>query len=938
METVVPPEVTAELTQILSNLVLGDNQIRSNAENAVNERLATSPELYMLALAQFAMSADKEVVRTPASAFLRIRLNIPSQMRSFALVLLRRLLFRTQPNTSMTLYDHLSPNALAALERLLLRTLSSEPSQSVRTKAVDTICDVANNSMGRGRPWHALQNHAFSMTQSDDPNAREGAYRVLAGCPNLILDLEVPTVVSLLQKGLQDSQSVEVRLASLTASTTYLSSVEPHQLAQSLSLMYPILDTLPSLSNTHLPRFLSALTPLATSTPTLFAPHLPALLSFLSALLAPCADPGPTPTVARPFPNSPGQSAFTFPPSAQEKAGKGKEPAEEVDEEREEVRKATLELMISLSEARPGMVKRMSGWVTAVVRGCLEGMGEMPEDETPVWLDADPDDDPTDDTYPHVYEQALDRVAIALGGKSVLPPAFQYIPAMLAGHDWRIRHAGLMAIAVVAEGTSKVMSNELGKVVELVVPMFKDSHPRVRHAACQCIGQLCTDMEEIIQEKYHEEIFAALIPTLDAPEPRVHAHAAAALVNFCEGVARDTLIPYLDPIVERLLRLLNPSGESGRVVKRYVQEQAITTLAMVADASEATFAKHYSSIMPLLLNILQNAAGGEYNKLRSKAMECAGLIAIAVGRDVFRPDSTPFIEQLMRIQNSPPDPSDTMLPHYLIATWAKVCQALGPEFEPYLPVVMPALLQAASAKADVSIYDDEDEEREEKDGWETISMDGQQVGIRTSAIEEKCQAFETLVIYCSTLQAKFAPYLPQSLELVLPSLRFYFHDGVREASALLIPMLLACGKNSGTLTHQMVNASFTQLVNCIGSENDASFLASLYRSFTDSLRVIGGPPALPQELQAHAIDATKRQLHVLADRRKGRAAKPSSEVEDEREDIALLEEMEDFALEDMEKMLKAFDANHPLVVAISSIKDLGLHLEDWSEGEGDEEG
>lgn len=911
-ETVVPPEVTAELTQILSNLVLGDNQIRSNAENAVNERLATSPELYLLALAQFAQSSDNEV------------------MRSFALVLLRRLLFRTQPNTSMTLYDHLSSHALATLERLLLRILSTEPSPVVRPKAVDTICDLANNSMGRGRPWHALQAQAFSMTQSEDANAREGAYRVLNGCPNLILDLDSATVVGLLQKGLQDTQSTEVRLAALRASTTYLSSCEPHQLPQCLSLMYPILDTLPSLPNAQLPKFLGSLTPLASSHPSLFAPHMPALLTFLGALLAPTADPGPTPTVARPNP-----SAFAFPPDK----AKGKEPAEpDVDEEREEVRKAALELMISLSEARPGMVKRVSGWVPVIVRGCLEGMGELPDDSLDVWLDADPDDDPTDDTYPHIYEHSLDRLAIALGGKAVLPPAFQYIPAMLASHDWRLRHAGLMAIAAVAEGTYKMMQNELGKVVELVVPMFKDEHPRVRYAACQCVGQLCTDMEEVIQEKYHQELFNALIPTLDAPEPRVHAHAAAALINFCEGVARDTLIPYLDPIVERLLRLLNPSGDSGRVVKRYVQEQAITTLAMVADASEATFAKHYSSIMPLLLNVLQNASGPEYQKLRLKAMECAGLIAIAVGRDVFRPDSALFIEQLMRIQNSPVEAGDTMLPHYLIATWAKVCQALGPEFEPYLPVVMPALLQAASAKADVSIYEDDDEEHEEKEGWETISMDGQQVGIKTSAIEEKCQAFETLVIYCSTLQSKFAPYLPQSLELVLPSLRFYFHDGVREASALLIPMLLACGKNSGTLTHQMVEASFTQLVNCIASENDASFLASLYRSFTDSLRVIGGSSNLPYEIQAHAVDATKRQLQMLADRRKMRASRSQAELEDEREDIALLEEMEDFALEDMEKMLAAFDKNHPLIVAIASVKDLGLHLGEWSEGEGDAEG
>lgn len=59
---------------------------------------------------------------------------------------------------------------------------------------------------------------------------------------------------------------------------------------------------------------------------------------------------------------------------------------------------------------------------------------------------------------------------------------------------------------------------------------------------------------------------------------------------------------------------------------KYVQEQAITTLAMVADASETTFGTHYPTIMPLLLNVLRNADGGEYRKLRVKAMECAGLI------------------------------------------------------------------------------------------------------------------------------------------------------------------------------------------------------------------------------------------------------------------------------------------------------------------------
>jgi len=151
------------------------------------------------------------------------------------------------------------------------------------------------------------------------------------------------------------------------------------------------------------------------------------------------------------------------------------------------------------------------------------------------------------------------------------------------------------------------------------------------------------------------------------------------------------------------------------------------------------------------------------------------------------------------------DPDDTMLPQYLCATWAKVCQAMGPEFEPYLPIIMPPLLQSAAVKADVSIFgaflstfstrhadlntdilDPEDEEsmNTEREGWETVEIEGQQVGIKTASIEEKCQAFEMLVIHCSTMGTAFSPWLPQVLELVLPGLSFIFHDGVREAAAL----------------------------------------------------------------------------------------------------------------------------------------------------------
>lgn len=84
------------------------------------------------------------------------------------------------------------------------------------------------------------------------------------------------------------------------------------------------------------------------------------------------------------------------------------------------------------------------------------------------------------------------------------------------------------------------------------------------------------------------------------------------------------------------------------------------------------------------------------------------------------------------------------------------------------------------------MVDSEIDHASNRDGWETMEMNGQQIGIKTSIIEEKCQAFEMLVIHVSNLGDKFAPWLQHTLELVLPNLRFFFHDGVREACALCV--------------------------------------------------------------------------------------------------------------------------------------------------------
>lgn len=115
-------------------------------------------------------------------------------------------------------------------------------------------------------------------------------------------------------------------------------------------------------------------------------------------------------------------------------------------------------------------------------------------------------------------------------------------------------------------------------------------------------------------------------------------------MNFCEEADKEDLVPYLDDLLKRLLALLQSP-------KRYVQEQALSTIATIADSAEAAFGKYYDTLMPLLINVLNHSNQEKENRLlNAKAMECASLIALAVGKEKLGADSLQLVQIFARIQ------------------------------------------------------------------------------------------------------------------------------------------------------------------------------------------------------------------------------------------------------------------------------------------------
>jgi len=82
--------------------------------------------------------------------------------------------------------------------------------------------------------------------------------------------------------------------------------------------------------------------------------------------------------------------------------------------------------------------------------------------------------------------------------------------------------------------------------------------------------------------------------------------------------------------------------------------------------------------------------------------------------------------------------------------------------------------------------------------WQFVTLgDSQNFGIKTAGLEEKATACQMLVCYARELTDGFAPYTDDVVKIMVPLLKFYFHDDCRVAAAEILPFLIDCAKTRG---------------------------------------------------------------------------------------------------------------------------------------------
>lgn len=768
---------------------------------------------------------------------------IGEEARQMSAVLLRRLF----ANEFQDFYPKLPAEAQTQLKEQIILVVQQEQSDSMRRKICEIIAEVARNLIDDdgNNQWPEVLQFLFQCANAPNPQLKEAALRIFTAVPGIFGNQQtnyLDLIKQMLQQSLH-SQNYEVRFQAVRAVGSFILLHEKETpILKHFSDLLPsmIQVTVENLEKQDDDSLLKVLIELAESTPKYLRPQLQQIFELCMKV----------------FSNSDMLDSW---------------------------RHMALEVMVTLSETAPSMVRKVADkYVVALIPLVLTMMTDIDDDND--WGTCDEIIEDDNDANNVVAESALDRLACGLGGKMILPLIVHNIPGMLSHPDWKQRHAALMAISAAGEGCHKQMEDILPNIMDGVLRYLQDPHPRVRYAACNAIGQMSTDFAPFFEKKFHDRVVPGLMMVLDDNEnPRVQAHAGAALVNFSEDCPKHILTQYLDGIMGKLEAIL--SAKFKELVEKgtkLVLEQVVTTIASVADTSEKEFVTYYDRLMPCLKYIIQNANTEELKMLRGKTIECVSLIGLAVGAEKFMVDASEVMDLLLKTHTEDL-PDDDPQTSYLISAWSRICKVMGKRFEQYLPLVMGPVLRTAAMKPEVALLDNEDMQSVEGDiDWQFVSLGEQQnFGIRTAGLEDKANACVMLVCYARELKDGFAEYAEEVVKLMVPMLKFYFHDTVRSAAGESLPYLLDCAKIKGPQYVQGMWAYICpELLKAIDTEPETEVMMELMHSLAQCIETLGNG-CLSEEAMTELLRILDKMLKQHFERAQDRLKKHLDEDYDE---------------------------------------------------------
>ncbi|XP_044276891.1 importin-4 isoform X2 [Varanus komodoensis] len=370
-------------------------------------------------------------------------------------------------------------------------------------------------------------------------------------------------------------------------------------------------------------------------------------------------------------------------------------------------------------------------------------------------------------TPKHYAAQVVDMLALHLPPEKLFPHLTPLMePALLSPNPYH-RKAGLMCLAVLAEGCGDhIRKKHLKPMLQVVCQALSDENQVVRNAALFALGQFSENLQPDIAE-YADDIMHLLLRYLEGVHPGHTSHLAKAyyaLENFVENL-EGKIEPYLPALMERMLTTLS-SPSSPRT-----KELAISAIGAIAQAARQSLLPYFETIMKHLREYLLTIRE-DLRPVQIQSTETLSVLASTMPKEAFLPLAEECCQLGLDICEKVDDSDLRKCAYSLFGSLSCVMED---SMAPYLPRITTLLLYTIKSTEGIEpqfgsgnsflLFDDEEEEAE-VEGEESLSDDEEDdnselmgLSMANTFMEEKEDACMALGEIATNASTAFLPYM-----------------------------------------------------------------------------------------------------------------------------------------------------------------------------------
>ena len=390
----------------------------------------------------------------------------------------------------------------------------------------------------------------------------------------------------------------------------------------------------------------------------------------------------------------------------------------------------------------------------------------------------------------------IDNAAVEIPSKYIFRDIIERAVPLCQSANLFERRAGITALGVVAEGCQEPAKANLEQIIALIGSGFNDQSKVVRAAAILATSSLAEFCQPEILE-HADKLVPFIIHNLDDKSFEIKEKSAYSLDIFTQHMEGEKIKPYLEMILQKFFSILNSND-------RKAQEVAIAGISAAANAAGKFFEPYFNQFIVMMKQLME-AEGSDILVMKSRATECVGIIAFAVGKQVFAPYVQPFMQlAFANLQKN----NTSEFKEYTFMFFESMAMTLGQDFLPYLESVATYVIEQVCADDNIfdvegtqgnsiesygaNLADDGDsEDIDEEDDDDMGGFDGSnyKLTVRTSALDERTAAISAACQIAKAVGPHFGKYLHQTVDAVV-GYADHFHYSIRRQTMTSIRNLI----------------------------------------------------------------------------------------------------------------------------------------------------